>query len=198
MLFPIIYNAQDNEATGAFLKTEVGLNFSQFVNNFINFGNDENPIQLNESLLFLKFGNGEGYFRTGLSMAYDQIEDGFQKTTTQLWGFKFGYEKKMRIGNRWAWSIGGDAVTTWDRSKTESTDAIFGNFSFEDNTSNYGIEGLAGIQWFITDRIALSTESYLLFTYNERVIKQDSSEDKTDGFSANLIPPTSLYFSVYF
>lgn len=201
-LFPVILFAQNiPEEPNLFPRTEVGLNFSQFVNNFINFGNDQNPIQENESLLLLKFGNGEGYFRTGLAFAYNQTEDGFQRTTTQLWGFKFGYEKKMQIGKDWAWSLGGDVVAMWDLSKTESTDIIFGNFSFEDNSSRYGGEGLVGIQWFINDRIALSTESYLLITYNEDVIKQDpgsGGEDKNDGISMQLIPPTSLYFSVYF
>ena len=180
-----------------FRNSEISINATQFIESLLSFNNTSLAEQNASSILF-KTGNGKLYFRSGLSLDHSSTKEDNSTLTNSLIGIRIGVERKSHIGKKWALNSGGGVLVNTFGTKTKVDDPFFPSFEFSENTLQTGLEGVLGIQFFVSERIALSTESYFLASISSTKFKQDGADRSDEESNAiRLILPSSIYFSVY-
>jgi len=198
LLLSIFSFGQEESELKEFKNLELGFNATSFIQNIIPFS-DLSGEENNFSTIFIKAGNGRTYFRSGLLFDLESEKNEVEKTTESLIGLKFGVEKKVWISKSWAYHFGGDLFGSIENSKTKSIDGVFGSSEFSSKTEDFGLAGVFGLQWFLNEKLALSTESYFLAS-SARTKAKSFGTTITDETETRIkfVTPTSIYFSVYF
>ncbi len=96
---------------------------------------------------------------------------------------KLGIEKKNFLSKKFILYHGADAFGMFSSEGIGNTDR-----------SEIGVDGVFGFQWLMNNRMALSTEGYLSFSY----LNQDTNDSDLEGFLVGITIPRSLYFSFFF
>lgn len=198
LFFSLSSYGQENFEPRLFPKSEFGLNATTFIQNVLPFS-DPLIEETNFSTLFFKTGNGRVYFRSGLLFDYESEKDDFEKSSNSLIGLKLGFEKKLWLSKSWAYHFGADLFGSVLTSKVDSTDPIFGGFNFKEVQEEIGLAGVLGIQWFLNDRLALSTETYFSASRLNNIMDLGgTSTVNMNSTKIKIVTPTSIYFSFYF
>ncbi len=199
---------------------EFGLNITSLAKNFIAF-NSENldPVPYVFKYKFINTNSQTNKVNAmrlalGLNVSQNIINEGFltlKEKTTNLF-FIWGFERQHRISKRWGLISGFDIVSSFDRTKIFEINP----FSSEEErelsqikTFRFGCGPFIGMQFFINDRITLTTESTLyLFYKNEEnnfannlpfPISEPLGDDvSSSGFEAVLEAPVAIFMHFRF
>ncbi len=179
--------------------TEVAINSSRLISTFLSPGS-ATLNESNQSIFMLKInGSGTGAVRIGLDLQSVVVKEDNTTSNIGLLNFKFGYEGRTYLSERWDATIGGDIVFQAENSKQETEDPYFGSNEITRKNQRVGAEFVMGIQFKLSDRVKLFTEAYVLGTSDMDETKFSSgSNNKTTGSTIQMIPPSSLYLSVTF
>lgn len=188
---------------------EFGFNASPLVANLLPF--DENlSTTRHDNLIFFKMrlGKGKTYLRTAINLRIENEKGENEEFQEQLTSFKLGAERKIRLSKNWTFHAGIEGFMISQKAKTETIDIISGDFKAEFEQTELGGAGIFGIQWMVTDRIALGTEGYITVSKIELKSKTEIgssnfspntiSENKSELFEAGISLPRSILFSIYF
>ncbi len=165
--------AQDEAAKK--VQHEFGLNISSLAKNFIAF-NSENldpvPYVLKYKLINTNSQKNKVSamrFALGFNVSHNILGEGLlihRKKLTKLF-FILGFERQYRISKRWGLISGFDIIPSFDRTKIYKNSAFSGveGELGRSKTFRIGCGPFIGIQFFINDRISLTTESTLYLFY---------------------------------
>jgi hypothetical protein len=189
------------------LKHEIGVS-TAFLSDAIFNSDNASPY-----LITYKYITGSNALRIGLGGNYINNNDDDENSTLSKdiaydAAFRVGYEKRIPIKERWLASIGADLSYQVDAAERVSSD-FFGGTSNDDvtsyfSTTNYGLGLVGGLQFYINDRISLSTETNIMvnFMSDNTVIEFDSQPEPFDQSTSStrigIILPTSLYLVIRF
>jgi hypothetical protein len=119
-------------------------------------------------------------------------------SNTTSYRFRFGLEKEVFCNNRWMFFYGADMFFNKDIIQTiqpSGSEIITDN----QNNTSYGIVPLAGVKYFITPRIILSTEMdfYMSYFYNldnssYKINPKENSALLSHGFNTSFFPPNDI------
>ena len=119
-------------------------------------------------------------------------------SNTTSYRFRFGLEKEVFCNNRWMFFYGADMFFNKDLIQTiqpSGSEIITDN----QNNTSYGIVPLAGVKYFITPRIILSTEMdfYISYFYNSdnssyKINPKENSSLLSHGFNTSFFPPNDI------
>ena len=188
----------------------LGLQANQLIKELFNLSGSgtaaNNPYLI--SLGINKASSGWGA-NIGIGITVNQFENDddtdFRKTISNAFNFRVGLEKKWTIGNRLGASVGMDALFVKRKSETESEFSGNGFTSSTKTTTNsigWGIGPRVALNFSITDRIILGTEStyYFRSTKSDNTFKQEDnngfneeSESTFTSQSFNLNSPVVLF-----
>lgn len=197
------FYAQDADQP-AFLKHEIGLNMTSFVENIISFsGSIENtsPYLLTYKYHFpkhaLRFGIGGAYSTSSLDVDNDPIDT--RNIDADL-SFRLGIERQYVLNPRWVTYLGGDLVYFFDQIKA-TADSDFDKVVTNRTVGSYGGGLVLGAQFNITPRLNISTESSIHIFYreeNEKITSEEfpdlfnESTKKTDT-AFEIIVPVAIF-----
>lgn len=188
------------------LKHEVGVS-TAFLSNAIFNSDNASPY-----LITYKYITGSNALRIGLGGNYISNNDDDESSTLSKdiaydAAFRIGYEKRIPIKERWLANIGADVSYQVDAVERVSTDFFNGNptdVTSRFSVTNYGTGLVGGLQFYINDRISLSTETNIManFMFNNTVIgfedQPDPFEQSTSNTSIGITLPTSFYLIIRF
>lgn len=184
---------------------ELGVNTTAFISNFLAL-NNSTPSVTPLSFLY-KSGDDHGAFRLlagvmGRSTSTDQEGADFSESNSALNAFvRSGKEWRFSLGERWRPYAGIDGFSSFERQIFE-TNSSFDDFKNTDQTITIGAGTVLGMQFFITERISLLTETYLDIFYENGFIKSEGSfsnfTQKSEGYGFATTLPTNIYFLVSF
>ena len=203
-------NAQDTAYS------ELGLNATAFVNQYLDFGNDDDdfmsPFVLTYDQFFGGFGAriGLGLFTSSANQVPDDDNGNTSlRVTTANFNGRLGAWKQKNLGEKWTIRGGIDLVYQhqMDASKTISTD-FFGQevtTEVETNTRMTGAGPFVFVQFHLSPTVSLGTEmtAYFLtgkekFTSTNSQFPEFDDEDVSELYQFDLGAPTALFFSVRF
>jgi hypothetical protein len=112
----------------------------------------------------IRFGLG-GRVTNDNNVLNDSIKERNQRTELN---FGIGIEHYVYLGQRWNFYFGADVIAKYVNSTGESTSSQIFN-SMEVTRFGYGLSPVLGIQFRVTPRFSISTESTYDITYNTSV-----------------------------
>ena len=189
--------------------SQIGINTTFFFKQFLNFS-DNNTIAVSPYVLTYKLISPRNHaFRMGLGGTYSNKRETFENTgqlprETNAYSLDFcaGYEYRMPLSDRWLCFVGADAVTNLVSSKVVATDPS-DEVTTITKTTEYGGALLVGIQFNISKRISLFTETSVQFTNNKSSFESKflnnpgfNSKQVTRETSVNFVLPTSLFLAI--
>jgi hypothetical protein len=188
------------------LKHEVGVS-TAFLSNAIFNSDNASPY-----LITYKYITGSNALRIGLGGNYISNNDDDENSTLSKdiaydAAFRIGFEKRIPIKKRWLANIGADVSYQVDAVERVSTDFFNGNptdVTSSFSVTNYGAGLVGGLQFYINDRISLSTETNIManFRFNNTLIgfedQPDPFEQSTSNTSIGITLPTSFYLIIRF
>lgn len=188
------------------LKHEFGVS-TAFLSDALFNSNDANPY-----LLTYKYILGRDAFRLGLGGSYlNNSDDDENSTITKDIAYdlaaRLGYEKRFSIKEKWLASFGFDVGYQVLGLVRETSDFFNGTSSDVRSTSSniiYNVGLVGGLQFYINDRISISTETSIMANFRSNTSKVDFDngfEDFEDTNNSTLIAinlPTSLYLVLRF
>jgi hypothetical protein len=149
----------------------LGVNGTAFIKNFLSF-NDVNSAGTSPyQFTFRKLSaDGTKAFRSNIGLNLNNATNKQGDNDTKLSFYQVsiapGYEKRNQIAKRWLIYGGVDLLIGYELTKTENTSA--GITSTNEQTKlNGGIAPVFGLQFNITERLSLSTESQLRLQYTQ-------------------------------
>ncbi len=165
------------QSTDVAFKNEIGFNGSGFASNYLNFGGG--VVSNNPYLITYKRFFQNGAMRVGLNANGLRFDDNrFVNNSADQIDFsldaRVGYEWKSELSEKWSLIYGVDALygvnnftrksyqNLWDGSKLAPVTNVSVN-----NNQTFGAGPIAGIEWAITNRIALYTEARFYGRYTE-------------------------------
>ncbi|HEY4798262.1 MAG TPA: hypothetical protein VII99_04210 [Bacteroidia bacterium] len=137
-----------------------------------------------------------GFGKVNYSIKTDQLHPkNYNETNLSL---RFGLEKEVLCGKKWMFFYGSELFVRKDLVHTVQPSGT--DIDTEDqNTTSYGIAPLAGIKYFITPRILLSTEMnfYMSFFHfsdknSFQVDTGNNSSFVNSGFTTSFYTPNDL------
>ncbi|MCE2788758.1 MAG: hypothetical protein LW630_02465 [Saprospiraceae bacterium] len=153
-------------------------------------------------------------FRLGMHVSYDQDQQEefgnatfiIRDLTTSRNLFRLGVEKHLPVGRKFIFSYGADLLGGLDLENsniTENTTIGTNVFASSQQSITLGAGPVIRLDYKLTDRMLLSTESSLYATYrnsqNKISINGIPSEDpSSSGLTILLALPQSLYFNICF
>ncbi len=196
-----------------------GVQLNPLLRQIINFNNSNqttvNPYLLTYSIDDKKTGSG---IRIGAGLNYTATttDDGVTKNVTNEidYELRLGYEKLIRIGNRWELTAGIDLLLNNTNNFTNTVEngpqTLTTNIT--DENFNYGIGPMVSLRFYATRRILIGTETSLYYTRGfptETISEYQSNPgggppfyvtSKTSSFSAQatLALPVAFYLIVKF
>lgn len=146
----------------------------------------------------------------GLNLDKDHSGDEFNEleTAVQDISFRIGFDKNRRLGSRFLWTLGWDAVFEFNGNKTTNT---FNNGG-DDNeiitktsTTSFGLGPRLNFAYAITNQILVGTEAsyYLLFSKEKLSVEDDINpgddfEEDFNSSSFGLVLPAVIYLTFRF
>ncbi len=186
---------------------QFGINATQFAKQFFvsSASGESNPY-----IIVSKYIMGKKAVRMGLGVNYvseKETQDRFSDskiTNNQSIAFRLGYEKQALLSEHWLAYYGADLVANY-RNVGSSSDSGFDKVTISDNSKDYGIFGVLGVEYKINKRISLATES----TYGGFYSNTKSGTEFTSSTQPNSLKyrkgwkfatqiPISLFLNVKF
>lgn len=208
ILLPAATLCQEAEAPARYTN-QIGINTTFFFKQFLNFS-DNNSIAVSPYVLTYKLISPRNHaFRMGIGGTYSNKTETFENTgqlprETNAYSLDFnaGYEYRMPLSDRWLCFVGADGVTDLVSSKVVATDPT-DEVTTITKTTEYGGALVVGIQFNISKRISLFTETSVQFTNSKSSFESKflnnpgfNSKQVTRETSVNFVLPTSLFLAV--
>ncbi len=205
---PLKVVCQEAEAPAKYT-SQIGVNTTFFFKQFLNFSQN-NTIAVSPYVLTYKLISPRNHaFRMGVGGTYSNKKETFENTgqlprTTNAYSLDFsaGYEYRMPLSDRWLCFFGADAVTDLVSSKVIATDPS-DEVTTITKTTEYGGAMVVGIQFNISKRISLFTETSVQFTNSKSSFESTflnnpgfNSKQVTRETSVNFVLPTSLFLAI--
>lgn len=189
---------------------EIGVNISEFVKTFIVPNNNTN-LGANATTYLLTYKTifkGGPTIRLGLGgqLSKKQIDDddfsGIQTQINNQFNGRLGFEWQFNLGRKWNCYAGVDAIYSSGKSRVETPDFPPDVTVVETKSSTFGGGPVAGIQFRISKRLSLLTETALYVksvkTTDSQTSSSFSSKSITKETAINFIAPQSLFFVITF
>ncbi len=166
----ITINAQEDSLSLDEVKhKEIGLNFTQFVSQFIPF--NVNKVKAGSIGYSYKYYNGRNFaLRFGFGANID-IQSNFENSFISI---RLGYEKRKQLTKRFFVTKGWDVL------------GVAGSFNLptkgDTQDGSIGFGPVIGVEYHITDNIVFSTESMLFIGLSVISI-----------FDISILPPTAFF-----
>lgn len=190
------------------LKYEITANGTLFLKQFLSFNNSN--LETNPFLVGLRVGKNYHWLRMNFGIDYNSITSNSQnnsnKTTNNIQNSRIGYQYEMPLNKSFSAYCGADLIYRYNENKTVSSNSGFSSEN-SDIVSGLGAGLNLAIQWNLSKRIAVYTESYLQFLASSGKLIQRTSviggipfESITtiESTTSNYIPPTSIFFHLKF
>lgn len=200
--------ASDSLTSSGKIKYEITANTTLFLKQFLSFNNSN--LESNPFLVGLRVGKNYHWMRLSYGIDYNSTtssgQGGNNKTTNHINNARLGYQYEMPMNKSFSAFCGPDLLYRYNETKTTSS---FSGFESEnsDIRSSFGLGLNLAMQWNISKRIAIYTESYLQFLSTKGKQIQRSSggggfpfESITtiESTTSNYVPPTSIFFHLKF
>lgn len=192
---------------------EAGINVSEFVKTFL-VPNNNNNLGANATTYLLSFKTifkGGPAIRFGLGGNYTnkKVDDddfsGIQTQVNSQFNTRLGFEWQFNLGRRWNFYAGVDGIFSTGKTRVETPNFPPDKTIVETKTTAFGGGPVAGVQFRISKRISLLTETAVYAkstTTDDKMIDTsfpaNNSQTKTKEFSFNIIAPQSIYLIVTF
>ena len=187
-------------------QTELGINVTNTLAGFFNSGGSDFPTD--PYLFSLKFAKTNRAFRIGLNFSYtDRSEflptgnrDGFETFAAA----RVGYEWRRHIDRRFTLYYGFDGVAQLDSEILKFESFGFDNITSTEQTIGFGGGPVMGIQFWISKKVALSTETSIYGIVQRHKKTQEVGNnfepiiDQSIDFVIEPMIPNSLYFIFVF
>jgi hypothetical protein len=205
---PLKALCQEAEAPAKYTN-QIGVNTTFFFKQFLNFS-DNNTIAVSPYVLTYKLISPRNHaFRMAVGGIYSNKTETFKntgqlprKTNAYSLDFSAGYEYRIPLSERWLCFTGADAITDLASSKVVATDPS-DEVTTITQTTEYGGDLLVGIQFNISKRISLFTETSVQFTNSKSTFEAKflnnpgfNSKQVTRETSVNFVLPTSLFLAI--
>jgi opacity protein-like surface antigen len=205
---PLKSVCQEAEAPAKYTN-QIGINTTFFFKQFLNFS-DNNTIAVSPYVLTYKLISPKNHaFRMGVGGTYSNKKETFEntgqlprETNAYTLDFSAGYEYRIPLSERWLCFAGADAVTDLISSKVIATDASDETTTIT-KTTKYGGALVVGIQFNISKRISLFTETSVQFTNSKSSFESKFLNNPGFNFkqvtretSINFVLPTSLFLAI--
>ncbi len=188
---------------------EIGVNATYFVKQFLNFG--ESNFSISPYVLSYKYIKDRKALRLGmgLTLAERNEEDidgstSDRKTISFSTDYRIGYEYRIPIKTKFLCFTGFDVVGSVRKNKVEVVSPLGGSLS-ANSVIDFGVGPIFGFEYFMNDRLSLSTTSGFFFrhgiTRNETKVGGDFPFQEKSVSTSNTLRyqiPTSLFFNVKF
>jgi hypothetical protein len=208
VIAPLKVISQEVE-TSAKYTSQIGVNTTFFFKQFLNFSQN-NTIAVSPYVLTYKLISPKNHaFRMGVGGTYSNKKETFENTgqlprTTNAYTLDFsaGYEYRQALSERWLCFFGADAITDLVSSKVVSTDSSDETTTIT-QTTKLGGALVVGIQFNISKRISLFTETSVQFTNSKSSFEAKflnnpgfNSKQVTRETGVNFVLPTSLFLAI--
>ena len=209
ILLGIAAFAQDSRKNDNAISYEVGLNLTNVLSSFLSIDNEQ--LDADPYSVGFKIKKGKNVFRTSASLVLknslenDAIINGQRSLKDNVFGLKLGYEKRMRISDRFSGFFGFDMLGEYRIEESEFVPNFGERVEDVQEQIVFGGGPVLGIMFHINKKLSLGTESTLYFIYG----KEDSetkflpsgeifSKDQSTFIGLNHMLPQSLYFIFHF
>ena len=195
------------EAANPPINKEIGLNFTRFLDEAIDFGGSSTL--LNPYLLTYKKldATGKGLrLGAGFSFSRSKGNDGsgnfFTDDASSFFtsgDLRFGSEQQRKISGKWMFYYGFDGLFRFNYSDLTTSSDFGGEVKIKTMNYGAGLGPVLGAQFMISERVGLSTEAsfYLVQSFRNETTKFDggSSDDKQKSNSTRLdfSVPTNIF-----
>ena len=204
LLLHLPLGAQDTSAYFTRPRTEIGLNITGVLANFLNAEGSNLPVD--PYLFSLKIVR-RNTIRFGLNSKvnkFSDFADGFNQRVVKEWTFQFraGIERRIAIQKRLIVHWGGDVLADVSDSRIESSGG-FGRATLRSTTAGGGLGPVLGLQFAISRRMTLSSESAMYFVARQVHERQDFDFGppvvrKRTEYVFNPYVPSALYLNIAF
>ncbi len=195
---------------------EIGLNATPFINQYPDFGDDDDellsPFVLTYEHRFGTFGGRIGIglvSSTDLQQADDDNTEPSIKVTSNIMAIRCGAVLYKDLSKRFSFKYGSDVFFIYGLDKSVTTIAtLFGNEQKATvSTLSYevGLSPFFFLQYHVTPQFSLGTELLGRMSYLETVQKEQDSQfpafddvQRTKGTRFSIEPPTALFFILRF
>lgn len=169
----------------------LGFQANQLLRQLLDLGGSNTAASSPYGLIYSMNNNQTGAgFNAGLGFTLNEFTDGdaVNKRTTDINDVfvRFGYDKKLKISKRWYASVGIDAVLDRQKNKTvnitEFSPSQKSTVTSETKASAWGLGPRGTLNFSITDKIAIGTEStwYFKSTKSKQKVTNSFSGGQTD------------------
>jgi hypothetical protein len=193
--------------------TELGLNATAFVNQYLDFGDDINELT-SPYILTYERRLGKYGFRAGIGIDgkrdIEEPENGLSTAPTLNitevnLNLRSGWVNYISLSRRWDLKWGTDLTFGYNNNKnwTEVTN-LFGDrvtSTNSDLTWDVGVNPFIFAQFHLSERFSLATELLLDISYRQSVTKTQSTEfpefdvrQESSGIRYIINPPIALFF----
>lgn len=191
---------------------EFSINITETLTRFTRNPLTANDLRDNFMLMYKSPNIGNTFaYRFGLNADYLNDKDGSNTfinrvETTQLF-LCLGLEKRKSLNKSFGFYYGIDGFLSLQNEKVETNQQGFPfpqAFIIETNSFELGLAPLFGLNWNITKRIRLFTESYMRAAYTFRLSKMKNKDtpfdelERAEGSYLRLLMPTNIHFSISF
>lgn len=210
LLSPLLLFSQEEATEEIYEKTpsqtELGINVTNTLAGFFNSGGSDFPID--PYLFSLKFAKPNSAFRIGLNFSFnDRSEflstgnrDGFETTAAT----RIGYEWRRHIDKRFTLYYGFDGVANFESEVLKFDSFGFDDIASTEQTIGFGGGPIFGVQFWISKKVALSTETSFYGIVQRHKKTQEVGNniepivDQSTDFVVEPMIPNSLYFIFVF
>ncbi|MGB0985125.1 MAG: hypothetical protein ACPG19_13830 [Saprospiraceae bacterium] len=197
----LISNVQAQDSS-TIKKHEIGIGTGFFTQNLSN-TNLISPYfftykSINQSNYAFRFGLG-GYYSEENN---DSIS--FSNPNDFRLAVRVGWEKRYNLAKNWLINVGGDLSYRLDQEKKSVLENNVQKEIMINSSEQFGFGVVAGFQYYFNDRISISTESTILFSFGEQKSETKMSSgvsiinDATRNRDLEFILPTSIFLVVAF
>jgi hypothetical protein len=203
LALPVFLHGQASEHQAPAPKHEIGTDITALIQRLFNFNrSDIDPFFSAAYQITYKRHFGNFSFRTGIggSTFSSDIENNFSEETLKRTGqsidYRLGIEKGMEIGTRWNFYYGLDFVHSISNSRNDSNFQSGGwRHGSVRKGSTLGVSPLLGLEFKISERIALQTEANFI-AFFRKITNQPKITQITDAPSQPM-PSTDLETTKY-
>ncbi|MCF8246185.1 MAG: hypothetical protein K9J37_06920 [Saprospiraceae bacterium] len=194
--------AKGNENSNSDFHDEIGINFTRFLDEAIDFGGNETTLspylftykRLNQSGDGFRMGAGFDFSRSKGDISGNFFDDEAKSASSSL-DLRIGNEHQRKITDRWSYYYGFDGLIGYSVLDVKSSNAKI------TNSSMYGgIGPVMGAQFMFNERVGLFTEAsfYLVQSFlNEKIEFTSSFEEdeksKSNATNLSFQIPTNIY-----
>ncbi|MDX1478341.1 MAG: hypothetical protein R3301_11590 [Saprospiraceae bacterium] len=186
--------------------TEIGINVTGIITAIFASGTD--LLEEDPYLLSLKTGLGKYKWRFGLGLQgrhvseFDFFINGERATSFLHVDLRLGVERRIPVGEKWEAVAGFDLLGFYYRDRSLAT-SFPSRIEVNEELSGFGLGPIYGLAYHISDRVRISTESTMYFTWfteTERTTTngQQSVSGDLNGSIWRHTLPRSLVLSINF